>query len=82
MPIAGLPQEFFVPLHQRRNQRFAGVRDQVMQFADRLLIRLPKASTKRKALRKICQDLCDKRGGAFMPNEKDTGENHLFLLLE
>jgi hypothetical protein len=52
------------------------------QFADRLLIKLPKSSSKRKALRKICQDLCDKRGGAFLPDVKDTGESHLFLLLE
>jgi hypothetical protein len=52
------------------------------QFADRLLIKLPKASAKRKALRRICQDLCAKRGGAMLPNEKDIGESHLFLNLE
>ena len=52
------------------------------QFADRLLVKLPKASAKRKALRKICQDLCAKRGGALLPDEKDIGENHLFLNLE
>jgi hypothetical protein len=52
------------------------------QYADRLLIKLPKASSKRKALRKICQDLCDKRGGAFLPDKTDVGESHLFLLLE
>ena len=52
------------------------------QFADRLLIKLPKASAKRKALRKICQDLCAKRGGALLPDEKDIGESHLFLNLE
>jgi hypothetical protein len=52
------------------------------QFADRLLVKLPKASAKRKALRKICQDLCDKRGGALLPDEKDIGESHLFLNLE
>jgi hypothetical protein len=52
------------------------------QFADRLLVKLPKASAKRKALRKICQELCAKRGGAFLPNEKDMGESHLFILLE
>jgi hypothetical protein len=52
------------------------------QFADRLLVKLPKASARRKALRKICQDLCAKRGGAFLPDEKDMGESHLFINLE
>ena len=52
------------------------------QFADRLLVRLPKASAKRKALRKICQELCAKRGGAMLPDEKDIGESHLFINLE
>jgi hypothetical protein len=52
------------------------------QFADRLLIKLPKTSAKRKALRKICRDLSDKRGGAFLPDEKDMGESHLFINLE
>ena len=52
------------------------------QFADRLLIKLPTASSKRKALRKICQDLCDKRGGAFLPDGKDMGQSHLFMNLE
>ena len=49
------------------------------QFADRLLVKLPKAPSKRKALRKICQDLCAKRGGAWLPDEKDMGESHLFM---
>ncbi len=40
------------------------------QFADRLLVKLPKASAKRKALRKICQDLCAKRGGALLPTKR------------
>jgi hypothetical protein len=53
-----------------------------IQFADRLLIKLPKASVKRKKLRKICQDLCAKRGGALLPDENDMGESHLFLNLE
>jgi hypothetical protein len=52
------------------------------QFADRLLVKLPKASAKRKALRKMCQDLCAKRGGALLPDEKDMGESHLFINLE
>jgi hypothetical protein len=52
------------------------------QFADRLLVKLPKAPAKRKALRKICQNLCAKRGGALLPDEKDMGESHLFINLE
>lgn len=52
------------------------------QLADRLLIELPESSAKRKALRKLCQNLCDKRGGAMLPDEKDIGENYLFLNLE
>jgi len=52
------------------------------QFADRLLIKLPKASAKRQVLRKICQDLCAKRGAALLPDEKDMGETYLFLNLE
>jgi hypothetical protein len=52
------------------------------QFADRLLVKLPQTPAKRKLLRKICQDLCAKRGGAFLPDKKDIGESHLFILLE
>ncbi len=52
------------------------------QFTDRLLVKLPKASAKRKALRKICQDLCEKRGGALLPDERDIRESHLFINLE
>jgi hypothetical protein len=52
------------------------------QFADRLLVKLPKAPAKRKLLRMICQELCARRGGAFLPDEKDMGESHLFILLE
>ena len=59
---------------------YAGRREK--QFADRLLVKLPKAPAKRKALRKICLDLCAKRGGAMLPDEKDMGESHLFILLE
>ena len=59
---------------------YAGKRGK--QFADRLLIKLPKASSKRKALRKICRDLCDQRDGALLPDEKDRGESHLFINLE
>ena len=59
---------------------YAGKRGK--QFADRLLVKLPRASAKRKALRKICQDLCAKRGGALLPDERDMGESHLFINLE
>jgi hypothetical protein len=59
---------------------FAGKRGK--QFADRLLIKLPKASAKRKALRKACRDFSAKRGGAWLPDDKDMGESHLFLNLE
>lgn len=52
------------------------------QFADRLLVKLPKVPAKRKTLRKICQSLCDKRGGAMLPDERDMGESHLFINLE
>lgn len=50
-------------------------------FADSLLVKLPQTPSKRKALRKFCQDFCDRRGGALLP-DKDMGENHLFLGLE
>jgi hypothetical protein len=52
------------------------------EFADRLLIKLPKVSAKRKVLRKMCQDLCDKRSGALLPDQKDIGESHLFVNFE
>jgi hypothetical protein len=58
---------------------YAGKRRKL--FADWLLIKLPKALSKRKAVRKLCQDLCDKRGGALLP-DKDMGESHLFIRLE
>jgi len=50
-------------------------------FADWLLVKLPKAPSKRKTVRKLCQDLCDKRDGALLP-DKDFGESHLFMRLE
>lgn len=52
------------------------------QFADRLLVKMPEDSAKRKALRTICRNLCAKRGGALLPDEKDISESHLFLNLE
>jgi len=49
-------------------------------FADWLLVQLPKSKPKRAALRKICQDCCQRRHGACLP-EKDIGETHLYLML-
>jgi antitoxin component YwqK of YwqJK toxin-antitoxin module len=49
-------------------------------FADWLLIKLPRMPSKRRAVRKLCQDFCHRRGGALLP-EKDFGESHLFMRL-
>lgn len=49
-------------------------------FADWVIIGLPKRRSSRNALRKICRDLCSRRGGALVP-EKDIGEAQLFLRL-
>jgi hypothetical protein len=51
------------------------------EFADWLLVKLPEASSKRKALHTRCHDLCNKRKRAMLP-DKDSGESHLFLRLE
>jgi hypothetical protein len=58
---------------------YAGKRGK--QFADWLLVKLPKGSSKRTAVRELCQNLCDKRDGALLP-DKDMGESHLFVRLE
>jgi hypothetical protein len=58
---------------------YAGRRGKL--FADWLLVKLPKAPSKRKTVRKLCQDLCDKRDGALLP-DKDMRESHLFIRLE
>lgn len=50
------------------------------QFADCLLVRLPKLATKRKAIRKACAQLRKSRLGAFEP-QKEIGESHLYLSL-
>lgn len=52
------------------------------QFADRLLIKMPKTVAKRRTIRMICRGLCAKRGGAFLPDDRDIGESHLFINLE
>lgn len=48
------------------------------QFADALLVQLPKATKVRKAVRKACGKLRSRNLGAVEP-EKDIGETHLFL---
>jgi hypothetical protein len=55
-------------------------RKQGKLFADWLLVQLPKAKSKRVALRKICHAFCNRRRGAVLP-ENDTGETHLYLML-
>jgi hypothetical protein len=50
------------------------------QFADCLLVKLPKIAPKRKAVRKVCSQLPKRKLGAFQP-DKDIGESHLYLLL-
>jgi hypothetical protein len=50
-------------------------------FADWLLVKLPSTPSKRKAVRKLCQDLCEKRDVAMLP-EKEMGESHLFVRLD
>jgi hypothetical protein len=57
---------------------YAGKRGK--QFADWMLVKLPKAASKRRGLCKMCQDLCDQRDGAMLP-DKDSGESHLFIRL-
>ncbi|HUA68629.1 MAG TPA: hypothetical protein VMA13_08780 [Candidatus Saccharimonadales bacterium] len=48
------------------------------QFADALLVQLPKPAKTRKAIRKACDKLQSQNLGAVEP-EKDIGETHLFL---
>lgn len=48
------------------------------QFADGLLVRLPKDATKRTAIRKVCAQLQKKRLGAAQPGE-DFGESVLYV---
>jgi hypothetical protein len=50
------------------------------QFADCLLVKLPKFAAKRKAIRKVCGQLSKRKLGAFLP-DKDFGETHLYLSL-
>ena len=50
------------------------------QFADCLLVRLPKNAAKRKAIRKVCAQLRTRKLGAVQPGE-EIGESHLYLSL-
>jgi MORN repeat variant len=50
------------------------------QFADGLLVRLPKNAAKRKAVRQVCGQLRTRRLGAVQP-DGDIGESHLYLSL-
>jgi hypothetical protein len=48
------------------------------QFADNLLVKLPKAAAARKAIRQVCQLLRKRKLGAVEPDE-DLGEAYLLL---
>jgi len=50
------------------------------QFADCLLVKLPKIAARRKAVRQVCGQLWTRRLGAVQP-DKDIGESHLYLSL-
>ena len=50
------------------------------QFADGLLVQLPKNAAKRKAVRQVCGQLRTRRLGAVQP-DGDIGECHLYLSL-
>jgi hypothetical protein len=69
---AGAEAAIVVPVYADKGEKL---------FADSLLVKLPRMPSKRKAVRKLCQDFCDKRGGAMLP-DKDMGESHLFMGLE
>lgn len=50
------------------------------QFADCLLVQLPKGAARRKTIRKVCAQLRTRRLGAVQP-DRDIGERHLYLSL-
>jgi len=50
------------------------------QFADCLLVQLPKAAAKRKAIRQVCAQLRKDDLGAVLP-AKDQGESHLYIVM-
>lgn len=51
------------------------------EFADGLLVRLPKAKAARGKVRKACGALVIRSKGAILP-ERDLGESHLYLSME
>ena len=51
------------------------------QFADCLIVQLPKNTVKREAVRKVCAQLRGRRLGATQPDE-DIGEKYLYLSME
>jgi hypothetical protein len=48
------------------------------QFADCLLVQLPQIAAKRKAIRKVAEQLQKRKLGAVQP-DADIGETHLYL---
>ena len=50
------------------------------QFADCLLVQLPRSAAKRKAIREVCLQLRTRKLGAVQP-DTDIGESHLYLSL-
>jgi hypothetical protein len=50
------------------------------QFADCLLVHLPKNPAKRKKIRQVCTQLRRRKLGAVQPDE-DIGESHIYLYL-
>jgi hypothetical protein len=50
------------------------------QFADCLLVQLPKSAAKRRVIRKVCAQLRTRGLGAVQP-DGDIGESHLYLSL-
>lgn len=50
------------------------------QFADCLLVKLPKVAARRKAIRKVCAQLSRRELGAIQPDQ-DLGESYLYLSL-
>lgn len=50
------------------------------QFADCLLVQLPRSAAMRKAIRKVCGQLRTRKLGAVQP-DADIGESHLYLSL-
>jgi len=52
--------------------------DNGKEFADALLVRLPKAKTTRAKIRKTCAALRERSLGSFQP-DSDIGEDHLYL---